>query len=147
MRHLGFFFFATLFLFACESGEEWIVYNEVEIAGDWNQEDAIRLALTPANKGSSKVFLEVTHSPDFGFENIYLKYKLSQQGEILTEDLVSIPLMSNDGFWTGKQKGENFSSSQLIGSFDLTKPITLEVQQNSRESRLGGVKAIGVGVQ
>ena len=147
LRQLCFALIAFLSLLGCDSGEDWIVYNEVEIAGDWNQEDTIRLALTPTEEGSSNVYLKVTHTPDFKYENIYLKYILFQQGKVISEEMVSIPLMSVDGLWTGAKLGKNYSANQLIGTFDMSKPLTLEVQQHSRDSRLAGVKAIGVGVQ
>ena len=137
----------VLLLFGCESRDVWKVHNKVEIAGDWNQEDVIRLALTPTKEGESRIYIEVSHTPDFSYENIYLKYILSQQGKVLSEEMVSIPLMSKEGLWTGDRQGKNYSSNQLIGNFDLTETITLEVQQHSREAWLGGVMSIGVGMQ
>jgi len=139
-------FVALIFLHSCGHGEDWVVYNEVEIANDWNQEDALRLALNPSDNASSDLYLTVTHSPDFQYENIYLKYTLSQQGNVLSEEMVSIPLMSKDGLWTGDKQGENYSSNIRLGTFDLTKPISIEILQQSRDNKLGGVVAIGVGV-
>ncbi|MFT4567047.1 MAG: gliding motility-associated lipoprotein GldH [Saprospiraceae bacterium] len=146
LRKLWFAILTLLLLQGCGSGDDWVVYNEVEIANDWNQKDALRIVLNPSHEKNSNLYLTITHSPKFKYENIYLKYTLSQQGKILSEDMVSIPLMSNDGLWTGDKQGNNYISSQLIGTFDLTQPISLEVQQHSRDDKLGEVMAVGIGV-
>ena len=146
LRQIWFALVTLLLLQGCGNGDDWIVYNEVEIANDWNQEDALRLALNPSDNAASNVYLTITHSPDFKYENIYLKYVLSQQGKTLSQDMVSIPLMSDDGLWTGEKNEGNYSTRQLIGTFDLTQPISVEVQQQSRDAKLDGVIAIGVGV-
>ncbi len=139
--------FLMVIVMACTPSNGWETLEEITIRGTWNHEDPLRLTLKGGKEEEEDLYFTVTHTPDFGYENIYLKYVIRQSGNILKENVASILFMDDQGSWIGENKGGNYAVTKKIGSFDMTKPLSIEVQQYGRKEDLEGVVAIGVGVR
>lgn len=140
------FCLAILSLISCNTGEEWATYKDITIQGAWNQEDALRLALN-SQKESGDVYVSVAHVSDFGYENLYLKYTITQNGKLIEENILSINLMDGAGLWSGEKKNDQYTVHQKLGTYDLSQPLSIEIQQHSREEKLEGIVSIGVGAK
>lgn len=132
---------------ACQSSNKWIVYDEVDIIEPWNQEDTLILNLDPVPQQELMLYLQIRHTEDLRYENVYLRYTIDQQGKNPITEIVSIPMMTDQGEWLGHKHSSEYTLSSAFGVRDFTIPMQIIIEQYSRERQLGGIVAIGVGAK
>lgn len=91
------------------------------------------------------LFLDIDHSPDYPYENLYLKINTEFPDSSMASDTLSIEMVNKQGTWVGKC-GSNqcdltvFLQEKTKFKEKGTHKITIE--QFTRESELKGIKAL-----
>lgn len=118
-----------------ESG--WAHTNVLE--GTWTTAKAIP---------SGAVVLNIYHTADYKYQNLYLTGTITRDGEAIQSDTFSVQLARpNNGRWLGKSQGESFFVTDTL-PYDLSlKPgatYGFQFSQFSREDVLKGVEGVEV---
>jgi len=89
--------------------------------------------------------LELNHSADFGYENLYLKIKTEFPNGDIKDEQLSIDLADGFGKWIGSCKKENcLIKIYLLESFKFAEPgdYKFSFEQYSREDQLKGIRSL-----
>lgn len=86
--------------------------------------------------------LEVEHSADFDYQNIYVKTKTSFPDQSVKEGLVSLNIGNPKGGWNGDCSGDVCTADIVLQprlKFPQAGTYTLEIEQSSRDKQLSGI--------
>lgn len=150
IRYFGFFLTCIFIVLACTkpsfyqatlqpSNATW-TYNE-PLSFDFRIEDTTAFY---------DLFLEVQHSPEYPFQNLYVKIITKHPEGEPQEDIVSLELANELGLWEGKCKGERCKviiPLQTKARFDKVGVYTLQFNQYTRTDSLNGVLKLGLQIQ
>ncbi len=115
-------------------------------------------------KGPYKVYVNLRHTDQYRFANIYLVIHQRRESAALAADSLSVGLLipenvskrvelilaEPDGRWTGKHSGNLYTSRQLVWDhhfFPDTGVYILSLEQNMRENPLKQVVAAGLRIE
>lgn len=99
---------------------------------------------------TTKIFdmiLEVDHTDEFPYQNLYLKTSTSFPSDTVISQLLSLDMANEAGFWFGDCSASNCQISIPIQSgvhFQEVGTYQLELLQHSRSDTLVGLKSIGL---
>jgi len=91
------------------------------------------------------LFLELKHSPDFSYQNLYLKINTTFPNGEIKEEQLSIDLANNLGSWIGKCKGGSCQINiYLLENFKFSDPgdYKFAFEQYSRSKELKGIQSL-----
>ena len=88
--------------------------------------------------------ITVGHNDDYPFENLYIKYAITSNGDTLSQDVHSVQLQNDLGAWKGEAKGGKFSYSETLvqGLIPKDSQVNVSVSQYSRMDELPGIEFI-----
>jgi len=99
-------------------------------------------------------FIDVRHTGDYPYSNLYLFMKLEHEGSVLSVDTVECPLAAPDGKWYGKGLGfiheERFDAHilyRLNRKFPKPGKYTMTLEQGMRRETLEGILNVGISVE
>ncbi|MDX1409397.1 MAG: gliding motility lipoprotein GldH [Saprospiraceae bacterium] len=135
-----------LVLAGCQS--ERIVYQEKQsvedIAWEYGEQLGFDFDVTDTAR-SYRLELEITHTTDFQWENIYLQIVTDYPTDASRTDVVSFELSAPDGTWYGKcRRGQCTVRIPLQQNVSFRHPgiHRLSFEQYMREEQLFGIEAL-----
>ena len=119
--------------------------------GEWSYDYLLEFN-TPIEDNSLAwdVILDVEHSREFSYENLYLGYHIITDKGDSTFQKISIELADNLGRWKGTCKGNECSLQVPImtnHNFKSAGNNKIILEQYSREENLKGLKSIELTIQ
>jgi gliding motility-associated lipoprotein GldH len=141
------FFSGILFAFVLAFSACGDVVFEQEISienGLWSYEDTLSYSF-PAGDSARfyKMILEITHTVDFKYQNLYLQIHTRFPSGKSTKQVLSIELAEQSGAWLGKCRGKSCKLRiPLIEKmkFPEVGSYTLNIEQYMRESPVAGIE-------
>lgn len=96
----------------------------------------------------STLSVTITHSPGFGYENIYLTGKILKNNQIAWADTFSLQLAkSNAGQWLGTKQGDSWMLADTLSysmALEKGEEIYFQFSQFSRDPLLKGIKSVEI---
>lgn len=146
MRYLS-FLFLLIFLSSC--GENF-VYSEEKVIqnAQWTYEDTLDFAIPIQDTtGVYNLYLDINHTIDYPYQNIYLKVATIYPSGKRVEELLPIDFADKAGQWYGDCSGENCElrvNIQQRAYFNEVGTHHVVFEQYLRESPLLGIKKISL---
>ena len=144
MRGLKLFCFFILF-YAC--AETPFFESKIDIPDavwSYNYKPSFTVPVTDTTQ-KQDLFLELKHSPEFGYQNLYLKINTQFPNGEIKEEQLSIDLANNMGDWIGKCNGANCQINiYLLENFKFSEPgdYKFSFEQYSRSDKLEGIQSL-----
>lgn len=101
------------------------------------------------NSDKFNLFLDIDHSTDYPFENLYLRIKTEFPDQRIALDTLSIELVSNKGSWVGECGSKDCDLKVFLQEkikFKDSGLHKISIEQFTRESELKGIKSIAFSV-
>ena len=133
------------FLVSCNGN---ILFQErAEISGSsWSYDSPLIYSFNISDTSELyDVFLNVQHSRDFGYQNLYTALQTISPGGDTLFQRISVNLSDDYGEWLGTCKGNECSNQILIRKstpFSKTGSYKILLNQHSRVNNLEGIKSI-----
>lgn len=99
----------------------------------------------PSEENLYSIELDLTHSDDFGYENIYVDFQTTFPDGKRANEITSLNLTDNLGSWVGRCGSENCKATFLLRedvSFSSKGDYVVRVTQHSREEKLPGISQV-----
>ena len=140
----------ALFLFACNDAFIYEAERPID-DGRWTYADSLTFdfAITDTT-GVYNLYLDVTHSPDYAYENLYTRILTTFPGGQRLEQVLSLELADNTGRWAGDCGGERCVARiplQENAYFNQAGDYVITVHQHMRQETLPGVAALGLAIE
>lgn len=142
MRTSFFLIVISVILFNSCANSSYDFHQTNEISGSWMLTDTLTFGFTDQELENRVLQLELEHTNDYAYENIYLAVIDSEQ----SKKVFSIPLVNKKGQWLGKPIKKNYRVKKSLSDFDLAAENSFKIIHQSREAALGGVVAITMGL-
>ena len=91
------------------------------------------------------LFLDIDHSPEYAFENLYLRINTEFPDKSTASDTLSIEMVNNQGAWVGKCRSDICDLTVFLQENTRFKNVgnhKISIEQFTRESALNGIKSI-----
>jgi gliding motility-associated lipoprotein GldH len=141
---------SATFFSAC--GDDFIYEKNIPIAeGSWAYEDTLTFDFNITD--STKLYslqLEVAHSPDYGFQNLYVQMHTRYPSGKQDKQVLSLELASLSGVWNGNCGGKKCTLEIPLLSdvaFPETGTYTLSIEQYMRQSPLPGLLGMSLKIK
>ena len=95
-------------------------------------------------------YLDVEHSVDYPFQNIYTKIKTTYPDQTKKEDILSLELANDLGLWEGKCNAKRCKVRIFLQEkayFQLPGDYTLALEQYTRRDSLPGLNEIALRIK
>ena len=116
----------------------------------WHYDDQPELGAHITDKAKRyNVYLNLRHTAEYRYSNIFLLIHQSGPGMADTTQRVELKLAEPDGRWTGRSTGSMYAHQMLIHEntlFPDTGIYRFVIEQNMRENPLRGVADVGIRV-
>ncbi len=137
---------ATAFLFT-RCGDDFIYEERADITGQsWAYEDTLSFDFTIEDV--TKIYsltLNVTHSVDYGFQNLYVQFHTRYPSGKIETQMVSLELSKKSGTWNGDCGGQWCTTEialQPKAIFEEAGAHQIKIEQYMRKNPLPGVKSM-----
>lgn len=101
------------------------------------------------NSDKYNLFLDIDHSNNYPFENLYLRIKTEFPDKSIAIDTLSIEMVNNQGKWIGDCGSENCDLKVFLQEktkFKESGSHKIDIEQFTRESDLMGIKSLSFSV-
>ena len=144
-------FLLPAFLFAA-CGENYIFEKTLDLPENgWAYEQPLHFDFPiPDTSARYDILLEVRHSKDYGFQNLYVQFHTTFPSGETKSQVVSLELAAKNGIWNGDCGGEGCTAEiplQVNTVFPETGNYRISVEQYMRESPLSGVEELSLRVR
>jgi len=141
------FIFFCLFILFYSCDETPFFESKIEIPEAIWSYNYVPSFTVPVKDTSQKqdLYLELKHSPDFSYQNLYLKINTEFPNGEIKEEQLSINLANNSGDWIGKCQGEScMIQIYMLEKFKFAEPgeYKFSFEQYSREDNLKGIQSL-----
>lgn len=117
--------------------------------GSWTYEDCKTVSfVAPDTENQFDLILDIVHNESYAYENIYIQLQTIFPDSTEVTDEISIPLLSEDGFWVGKgsdRKRVRVYLQQGL-SFRETGEHTIKINQYSRDKKLDNIHSVSLAI-
>ena len=129
-----------------------VLDKNVAIAGNaWHYDDQPELIAHITNTDQQyDVYLNLRHTPDYRYSNIFVRIHQSGPGMPDTTERFELRLAEPDGRWLGRSTGSLYAHQQLIKEnvhFPDTGLYHFTIEQNMRENPLREVADVGLRIE
>ena len=130
-----------------------VVYEDSHPLPDtgWAYADSARFAFAiPDTTINYDYVLTLEHSPEFAYQNFYVRFHTGYPSGVRKTEEVSLQLAGDFGVWHGECSGTSCELEIPIlrnARFAAAGDYVLTVEQFSRENPLTGVAAVGLRVE
>lgn len=143
-RTLFGFLIVTLTLSSCLQN---IVFEKsISLDGPWGYNDLLSYSFSVDDTTSLySLWLDVSHSTTFAFQNMYIKIYTSFPEGTEKSDIVSLELANKNGLWNGRCRGENcliHIPLQDKTYFQIPGNYGIRLEQFMRQDDLPGIHAL-----
>lgn len=140
--------FCACILFMLSCGSDVIYERNYDFeSGTWSYGNPAQFDFSIDNNASRyDLQLDINHSTDYPFENLYLKIKTEFPDNTSVSDTLSIEMVNKAGAWIGKCSGENCLLKVILQEHTKFKDIgdhTLSFEQFTRREQLDGINSMG----
>jgi gliding motility-associated lipoprotein GldH len=135
-------FVSSLLLVGCNTD---MIYDADIPDEGWTYDNSLKYNIPLESDKTYSLDLEVLHTDDYGYQNLYVIVDLSSEGDYQYSDTLSIPLADSDGFWLGAcRQSECAAPYSLVDNLALAEPAVLKatIGQYSRDEKLTGIKGV-----
>ena len=144
------FLYGCCLLAAC--GPNIIYEKETPIPdAAWTYADSLTFDFAIVDTaGIYNLFLDVTHGPDYAYQNLYTRLVTEFPDGRTLDQTLSLELADKTGRWNGNCGGTTCTARIALQEgayFDLAGEYTLTVHQYMRKASLPGVQAVGLAVE
>lgn len=143
---------AISYLFLTSCGDDFIYEKKLPVANEsWSYEDTLSFDFTIED--TTKIYallLDVTHSPDYGFQNLYVQMHTRYPGGKVEKQVLSLELASPSGIWNGACNGKECTLEiPLLDNavFSEAGNYRLSIEQYMRQSPLPGVLGMALKIK
>jgi len=115
----------------------------------WTYGDSKQFSFTsPDTSSTYDLILDVVHSEDYSYENLYIQLKTTFPNQDQLTDEISIPLIQDDGHWVGKGSSEKRVRVYLQQAlrFQHLGEHQITLNQYSREEQLSGLNSVRLAI-
>ncbi len=117
----------------------------------WHMEDTLKFAAQIDDTLSlHKLYLDVRHTTDYAYSNLFLFMDIEFPGGRLLRDTLECILAERDGTWKGQGFG-HIKSKRFLFRDDVWFPdkgvYTFKVSQGMRYEKLSGISDIGIRIE
>src|SRR5690606_26639495 len=142
----------VLGLFASSCTDTAVLDKNVAIADNtWYYDDPPHLTAHITDTGLLyDIYLNLRHTPDYRYSNVFLLVHQSGPGMAGTTERVELRLAEPDGRWLGRSTGSIYAHQQLIKEnvrFPDTGLYHFTIEQNMRENPLREIADVGIRVE
>src|SRR5690606_9345469 len=142
----------VLGVFAVACTDTAVFDKNVAIADNaWHYDDQPRLTAHITDAGQRyDIYLNLRHTPDYRYSNIFLLVHQSGPGMTDTTERFELRLAEADGRWLGRSTGSMYAHQQLIKEnvhFPDTGLYHFTFEQNMRENPLRDVADVGLRIE
>lgn len=117
----------------------------------WHYDDQPDLVAHVTDAGQPyRVYLNLRHTPDYKYSNIFLLVHRSGPGIRDTAERFELRLAEPDGRWVGRSTGSMYAHQQLIKDnfrFPDTGKYHFAIEQNMRENPLREIADVGIRIE
>ena len=144
----GFLF--ILLLFGCS--KNYLYEQELSITNEaWADADSLNFDFSiPDTTKIYNILLDVQHSPEYGFQNMYVEIFTAFPSGARIREMVSLELANRAGAWYG-DCGSNACNLEIPiqenAFFNQSGNYTITVKQFMRKNPLEGVQKIGLKIE
>ena len=135
----------SILLFSCA---DKTIYSHSVIFenGIWkNQDPAIFNFSIDENSEKYNIFLDIDHSSDYSFENLYLRIKTQFPDKTTALDTLSIEMIDNKGGWIGDCGNDNCDLTVFLQEKTMFKSAgdhQISIEQFTRQNDLTGISSL-----
>ncbi len=143
---MKYFIFACIILSSCGPAAYFSQSITIPETG-WTYDNGLSVNFDiPDTTGVYDLYLTLDHSEDYKNENLYVKIVTIFPDKDTINDIVSIQLIDDDGFWLGKGSSTLTQQTLLQTDFKFLDKgsYTIEIEQHSREAQLKGISKVGL---
>jgi len=113
----------------------------------WSYDD--KMSVTISVPDTTQIFdmiFNITHTEDYGYQNLYVKTETIFPNQDTIEDVISIPFINDEGYWHGKGSSEKRLQTILQENFKFLNAgsHTINIYQHSRDKVLDGITEVGL---
>ncbi|MEE9440029.1 MAG: hypothetical protein V3V14_13570 [Saprospiraceae bacterium] len=141
MKYIFFLCFSFSFLISCNNKP--VISIENTITQPWLYESPLVFQLNISdNNKTYDLLLNLTHSTDFKYKNLYVKITTEFPDNTKVEDVLSMNLIGNSGIFIGDCNSKTCSiniSLEEKFKFKSSGIHKLTIYQNSRTDNLSGI--------
>lgn len=113
----------------------------------WSYDNPLSVTFdVPDTTGVYDLYLTLNHSEDYRNENLYVKIATLFPNRDTINDIVSIQLIDDEGYWLGEGSSTLSQETLLQTDFKFLDAgtYTIEIRQHSREAELKGIGEVGI---
>ena len=139
--------FFAVGLTSCEQGIVYEQMEEIDVNG-WNYTDPLTFTFSaPDTVNKHNLIIDVRHTPEYGFQNLWLFIETTEPDGFMHIDSVNFPMAFPDGRWVGSGMGDLIDTHVLLNrSFHFTKEgeYKMRIKHGMRNDYLSDIQNIGV---
>ena len=117
-----------------------------KIDGEWRYDNGISFTInSPDTTDFYDLDLEIIHTDEYGFQNLYIKTETTYPNEEAIESQVNMDLAVSSGEWLGSCRGKDCITPIAFAprfKFNQIGPHKITIHQNTRDSLLAEIKAL-----
>lgn len=143
---------ASCYFFFSGCGNDFIYEEKLPIPADsWAYEDTLAFKFSISD--TTKIYallLDVTHSPEYGFQNLYVQIHTRYPNGKVEQQVLSLELANQAGIWNGQCSGKSCTLEIPLlekAVFRETGNYSLTLEQYMRESPIPGVKDMALKIK
>lgn len=125
--------------------------NVAIVDNTWHYDNQPRLTAHITDTGLRyNIYLNLRHTPDYRYSNIFLLVHQSGPGMSDTTEQFEMRLAEPDGRWLGRSTGSMYAHQQLIREnvhFPDTGQYHFVIEQNMRENPLREIADVGIRIE
>ena len=126
-----------------------IYKTKQEINGEyWTYEDAISFSLeAPDTINWYELGLDVEHSSEFSFQNLYLNIDTGFPSDTILTDLINLDLAKKSGEWNGRCSSSSCTNPFILKQrfkFEELGNYSFSFKQASRQDSLQGIQNLSL---
>jgi|SRR5690606_6315471 len=113
----------------------------------WKYDEPVSVEAHIADRRPYRIYLNLRHTPDYRYSNIFMRITFPEQGGKDTTERVELTLATPDGRWLGSGTGNLYTHQQLIKDqfvFPDTGQFIFKIEQNMRENPLSEISDVGL---
>lgn len=141
---------SAVFFTAC--GDDFIYKKNIPIEStSWAYEDTLTFDFNIED--STKIYtllLDVAHSPDYGFQNLYVQMHTRYPSGKVDKQVLSLELATQSGVWNGQCNSKKCTLEIPLltdVAFPETGKYSLAIEQYMRQSPLPGILGMALKIK
>lgn len=147
MKVQNLFFLSLFFLSLWSCSESYVLEENFNIPNQsWSYKDSMLIKVPVTDtKQRYNLYLDVEHSPEFSYQNLYVRINTAFPSGERVSDKVSLELADDTGQWYGKCNSDNCILRIVLQENIYFKEVgdhQISIEQYMRQDALEGVNGL-----